>query len=314
MIRQPARSARLAHWSAVAAAALCLPLATATAQVVPSPPELDLDGGRAKVEAAETRDMDLIEKLGDRVPLDVELVNERGETVRLGDYFNADKPVILNLGYYGCPMLCGQMVRGLGTSLHELEAGDGWVPGEKYEVVTISFDPSEGPAMAAEAKQEAMGMFEAESAGEGWHFLTGDEQAVRQIADAVGFPYRWSERAQQYVHPAAIMLLTPEGDVARYLYGITYPTTTLRLSLAESGRGEVVSTQDRILLYCFQYDPEHGKYTPAVMNLMRLAGGFTVVVLLIGIGIMSLRGARRQADFATQDTNANDSTDANDAK
>ncbi|MFA9477583.1 SCO family protein [Phycisphaerales bacterium AB-hyl4] len=269
----------------------------AWAQMVPAPPKLDLEGGGRGTAEAETRDLDLVEKLGDRVPLDATLVDETGQTVRLGDYFDADRPVILNLAYYGCPMLCGQMIRGLGTSLRELENRDGWVPGQDYEVVTISFDPTESSAMAAEAKKQAMRMLNDEQAAAGWHFLTGEDADVRAIAEAVGFPYRWSERAQQYVHPAAIMLLTPDGRVSRYLYGVSYPTTTLRLSLVESSEGKVGSTMDRVLLYCFAFDESRGEYTLVAMNLMRLAGAMTVVVLLIAIGVMTVRGMQRQAQF-----------------
>ncbi|MEX0742309.1 MAG: SCO family protein, partial [Phycisphaeraceae bacterium] len=202
MTRQPdgrglraRRNARALARLATTVAVCLLSAAGAMGQMVPAPPELDVDGGGKGPSAAETRDLDLVEKLGDSVPLDAPLIDETGQTVRLGDYFQADRPVILNLGYYGCPMLCGQMIRGLGTSLRELEDRDGWVPGQDYEVVTISFDSTEGPAMAGEAKQQALRMLQDDRAGEGWHFLTGDAAQVREIANAVGFPYLWSDRA-----------------------------------------------------------------------------------------------------------------------
>lgn len=315
---QPPHHARKTTWAAAALLALTAVAAppfsvqTADAQMVPAPPKLNVEGGRKGPEPAETKNLEMVEKLDEQVPLDLTFTNEDGETVELADYFQSDKPVILNLGYYGCPMLCGQVIRGLSQSLHELEQQDDWVPSDQYEVVTISFDHREDLDMAVEAKKNAMPMFEDDaSAARGWHFLTSNAENVKTLADAVGFPYRWSEESQQYVHPAAIILLSPDGKVTRYLYGVSFPTATMRLSLVEASQGKVGSTSDQILLYCFQYDSERGEYTMVAMNMMRIAGALTVIVLAIAIGVMTVRSRHAAAAHSTERADStNDQADS----
>lgn len=223
-----------------------------------------------------------------QVPLDLEFKDEQGRTIRLGDYFKPDRPVILTLNYYRCPMLCGLQLNGFLQGLKELE----WMPSDQFEIVTISIDPLETPALAVEKKQNYMAQLGREGAGAGWHFLTGGEPNIQAVADAVGFRYSYDEETAQYAHAAALMVLTPDGRVARYLYGIEYPASKLKFALLEAGQGEIGSPLDQLLLYCFHYDSTDRQYTPVAMNIMRLGGGLTLSILAVAIGAMWLRDRR----------------------
>ena len=222
------------------------------------------------------------------VPLDLEFKDEKGQVVRLGDYFKPERPVILTLNYYRCPMLCGLQLNGFLQGLKDLE----WMPSDQFEIVTISIDPLETPALAAEKKQNYMTQLGREGAGAGWHFLTGGEGNIRAVADAVGFRYAYDKETAQYAHAAALMVLTPDGRVARYLYGIDYPASKIKFALLEAGQGEIGSPLDQLLLYCFHYDSTDRRYTPVAMNIMRVGGGLTVSILAIAIALMWLRDSR----------------------
>lgn len=266
------------------------------AQMVPAPPPLHVEGEQAAALPDEVKNAGITEKLQQQVPLDLTFTNEAGEPVELSTYFTPGKPVLLNLGYYECPMLCGLVWQGMVKSLKQLS----WTPGNEFTVVTVSFAPKETAELAAKKKATMIDDLGRPEAAAGWHFLTGSEENVRALADAVGFGYQWVEAKQQYAHTAAMILLTPEGKVSRYLYGIEFPAKTLRLSLVEASEGKAGSTADQILLYCFNYDPTAGQYTVQVMNLMRLAGVTTLVVLFIAITVMAIKGrTRRSADGAS---------------
>ncbi len=233
----------------------------------------------------EVRGVGVDEKRGDTLPLDLAFTDEQGRSVELGDFFSGDKPVILNLAYYRCPMLCGLVMDGMVQAAGRLA----WTPGREYEIVTVSIDPGETPALASSKKKTAMMYVDRRGAEAGWHFLTGDQVAIDRLTDALGWRYNYIPETNEYAHPAVIMVITPEGTVSRYLYGVQFPPNTMRLSLVEAADGKVGSATDRFLLFCFHFDDETGQYTANVMNIMRLAGALTVVLIAVGIGGMLLR-------------------------
>lgn len=233
-------------------------------------------------------DVGVDEQFDVQVPLDLKFKDEQGREVLLRDYFKPERPVILTLNYYRCPMLCGLQLNGFLQGLRELD----WMPADQFEIVTISIDPLETPELAKEKKKNYMAQLGREGAGAGWHFLTGGEPNIRAVADAVGFRYTYDEETAQYAHAAALMVLTPEGRIARYLYGIEYPGSTLKLALLEAGEGEIGSPLEQLMLYCFHYDSTDRQYTPVAMNIMRVGGGLTVSILVLAIGLMGLREFR----------------------
>ncbi len=220
------------------------------------------------------REVGFDQRLGEAVPLDLHFRDEAGKSVRLGDYFG-EKPVVLALVYYECPMLCTLTLNGLVSALGVLT----FDVGKEFEVVTVSFEPKETPEMAAAKKATYLARYKRKGAAEGWHFLTGDEEAIHALTAAVGFRYAWDERTQQYAHPAGIMVLTPDGRMARYLYGIEYAPKDLRFSLIEASEGKVGTAVDQVVLFCYHYDPQTGKYGAAIMRLLRVAGLLTMAGL-----------------------------------
>ena len=229
------------------------------------------------------RDVGIDQKLNNQVPLDLVFRDETGNAVRLGRYFG-QKPVVLVLAYYDCPMLCTIVLNGVLHSLKELK----FSVGQQFEVVTVSFDPTEKPALAAAKKAIYVGLYGRPGAAAGWHFLTGDESSIRQLTQAVGFRYSYDPRTRQYFHATGIMVLTPDGHLARYFYGIRYPSGNLRLGLVEASQGKIGSPVEQVLLYCSQYDPETGKYSVIVSHVLKLAGLATVLSLAGLILAMSL--------------------------
>ena len=236
-----------------------------------------------------TPKVSVVEKLGQTIPLDLPFVDDTGKPVKLGDYFTGRRPVILQLGYYGCPMLCTLVSEGMANSLRQLTLK----PGEEVEVLYISIDPHEKPALAAEKKASIVKVWNQPGADKALHLLTGTEKDIVRLTEAVGFQYQWVESARQFAHPAVLVVLSPEGKVTRYLYGVNYDPTTLRLSLVESAAGKVGSSTDRFILTCFQYDGKQGKY--AVMAVRLLQAGALVTVATLGTVIFMLfRWERRR--------------------
>ena len=217
------------------------------------------------------------QKLNEQLPLDLTFRDETGREVRLGEYFNHGRPVILSFVYYECPMLCNQVLNGLAGSLKTLSFN----VGKEFEVVTVSFDPRETPSLAAAKKDSYMARYNREGAEKGWHFLTGDGKSIAALTQAAGFRYAWDEKNQQFAHASAIMLSTPEGRLARYFYGIEYAPKELRLGIVEASANKIGSPVDQLLLYCYHYDPASGKYGLAIMNIVRLAGAITVVCIFL---------------------------------
>jgi protein SCO1/2 len=235
------------------------------------------------------REIGFDQKLGQALPPDLAFRDEGGRPVRLGDYFGR-KPVVLNLVYFDCPMLCTVSLSGLASALDVLS----FTAGREFELVTISFDPRETPARAAATKKAHLQRYPRPGAEGGWHFLTGEREAIDRLTRAVGFRYVWDEETKQFAHPAGLLVLTPEGRIARYLFGIEYAPKDLRLALVEAGAGRVGTPFDQVLLYCYKYDPHRGRYSAQILNLVRLGAGLTVLAL--GVFILTLwRRERGQA-------------------
>lgn len=219
------------------------------------------------------KDVGIDQKLNDEVPLDLAFRDEHGKTVELAQFFGS-KPVILTLVYYNCPMLCTQVLNGLDRTLKQIPMEIG----KDFNVVTVSIDPTERPVLA-EAKQAMYaGMYGRPGAAEGWHFLTGDEPQIKRLAQAVGFRYAYDSESKQFAHASVIMMLTPEGRLSRYFYGIQYPERDIRLGLEEASQGKISSPVDSILLFCYHYDPHTGKYGLLISRVIQLAGLLTVVI------------------------------------
>jgi len=214
------------------------------------------------------------QNLNQQIPADSIFTDDLGRTVRLGDYFGK-RPMILNLVYYNCPMLCGEVLSGLESSLRMMK----FDVGKEFDVLTVSFDPRETPEMAAAKKAEFLKRYKRAGAEQGWHFLVGKQDAIDALTKAAGFQYQYDEQTKQFAHASAIMILTPEGKIAQYYYGIEYPPKDLRLGLVEAGQGKIGNVVDQLLLYCYHYDPEKGKYSAIVMRIVRLAGVATMLLL-----------------------------------
>jgi protein SCO1/2 len=214
-------------------------------------------------------------QLGESVPTELTFRNASGETVTLERYFDGETPVILNLVYHDCPMLCGLMLDGFTSSLQSLS----WTPGDKFRVLTVSFNHREGPEMARRQKEAYVNRLDRAGAADGWHFLTGDEQTIRRLTDAVGFNFRWVEKKQEYAHPTTQIFLSGTGVVTRYIYGIEVPGGDVRKALVEASDGEVGNAIDQAAMYCFQFDPEKNTYTADAFNLMKIGSVFTVLLL-----------------------------------
>lgn len=235
------------------------------------------------------REVGFDQKLGATVPLDAPFTDEAGREVKLGDYFGT-KPVVLNLVYFDCPMLCTVSLNGLESALQVLS----FLPGREFELVTISFDAKEGPALAAQKKKAHVMRLQRPGAEAGWHFLTGGPAAIQAVSRAIGFRYAWDAETRQFAHPAGLVVLTPDGRVARYLFGIEYAPKDLRLALVEAADGKIGGPVDQLLLYCYRYDPVTGRYGPAIMDILRLAAGLTMLGLF-GFIFLAWRRERRAA-------------------
>ena len=233
------------------------------------------------------------QKLDAQIPLDAVFRDEAGRQVKLAEYFG-QRPVILSLVYYQCPMLCTQVLNGAVAAFKVLN----FTVGEDYDVVTVSFDPKETPAMAAAKKETYLAKYGRPQAAKGWHFLTGEQPAITALAGAVGFRYTFDQSTLQYVHSSAIMVLTPQGRVSKYFYGIDYPPRDIRLGLIEASSGKIGTPVDQLLLYCYHYDPHSGKYSMIVMNVLRLAGVATVALMLGFVGLMWIRDRRKLKNAA----------------
>jgi protein SCO1/2 len=277
-------SGSLARVCLVAVALVCSPVLSLLAQK--SRPDA---GTAATQPVAALKEIGIDQKPNAKLPLDAEFSDENGAPVKLGQFFGP-RPVVMALVYYGCPMLCTQVLNGLAGSLQGLS----FSAGQEYDVVVVSFDPGETPAMATERKTQFVSRYIRAADTSRIHFLTGRESSIKALTTAVGFRYAWDKQTGQFAHPAAITVLTPDGRISRYLYGVEFAPKDLKLALIEASAGEIGSVVDQAMLFCYHYDPETGRYGLAIMNLVRAAGALTVLVIG-GWIFMSLRRERRQA-------------------
>ena len=214
------------------------------------------------------------QRLDAQLPPDLIFRDETGKAVKLGDYFGR-KPLILNLVYYNCTMLCGEALAGLSSAMRLIK----FDVGNEFDVVTVSFDPRETPEMAAAKKADYVKRYGRASAAGGWHFLTGQPESINALTKAVGFQYQYDPKTNQYAHATAIMVVTPQGRISRYFYGVDFPPKDLRMGLVEASQSKIGNAVDAVLLYCYHYNPETGKYGAMVGNILRMAGAATILLL-----------------------------------
>ncbi len=234
------------------------------------------------------------QKLDGQVPLDLQFRDENGNTVKLGDYFHTGRPVVLNLVYYQCPMLCGEVLQGLTAAVKVIK----FMPGKEFEIVTVSIDPRETPELARAKKQTFLERLNRPGAENGWHFLVGQKDQIDKLANAVGWEYQYDPKTDQFAHAAGIVLLTPKGKIAQYYYGVEYSARDMRLGMVEASQNKIGTLADEVLLYCYHYDPRTGKYGAVVTNIIRLAGVATVVILG-GFLVVMFRQDRKEQGIGT---------------
>jgi protein SCO1/2 len=263
------------------------------------------DGGRAAAQLPPSlQGVGFDQRLDAQVPLDLEFRDETGQAVKLGDYFG-DKPVILVLAYYRCPMLCTQVLNGLVRAMLDMPLD----AGKDFNVVTVSFDPRETPELAAAKKKTYLERYGRPGAESGWHFLTGEQAAIDRLTTAVGFRYRYDAKNDQFAHASGIMVLTPGGRLSRYFYDISFSPRDVRLGLVEASQGKIGSAVDKVLLFCFHYDPNEGKYGAVVMNFIR-AGGVVTILSIGSLFAVLWRQDRRKSRAAKPDLPASAGTRA----
>ena len=231
------------------------------------------------------KDVGIDQRLNEQLPLDAVFKDDQGREVRLGEYFKG-KPVVLALIYYSCPMLCNQVLNGMLSSVRQVSFN----AGEEFQIVAVSFDSRETPHLAAAKKQTYVKAYNRASGDAGWHFLTGDEANIKRVTDAVGFRYKWDDKTNQFAHASGMFLLTPEGKLARYFYGIEYRPRDVRLGLVEASQSRIGTPVDTLMLYCYHYDPRTGKYGPVVMNIMKVAGVITLGLIAGMLLMLRKRG------------------------
>lgn len=236
-------------------------------------------------------DVGIDQRLNEQVPLDLPFRDENGGAVKLGDYFNHGRPIILTLVYYECPMLCNQVLNDLTAAMKTVSLE----MGRDYEIVTVSFDARETPQLARDKKASYVARYGRAGAEAGWHFLTGDQSSIDALTRAVGFRYKFDEKTNQFAHASGIMLTTPEGKLSHYFYGLEYAPKDVRLGLVEASQHKIGSPVDQLLLYCYHYDPATGKYGFAIIKVIRLAGVVTVVGIVGLLLLLRRRGAGRSS-------------------
>lgn len=236
----------------------------------------------------ELKEVGIEEHLGESISLDLEFIDEQGKNVLLGTYFKPPRPVILTLVYHNCPNLCHFLLDGFTQSLRQLK----WNVGEEFEILTVSIDPTEKTEFSLKKKRHRVKKYGRPSAAEGWHFLTGTEKNIQQLAKEVGFNYRYDSDQNEYAHSAAIFILTPEGKISRYLYGIQFKKLDLKLALLEASEGKIGNVVDKFLLFCYHYDPKGRKYAIFAVNLMKL--GAVAMLLILGSFLAVLFRRKKQ--------------------
>lgn len=226
--------------------------------------------------------MGIEEHLGDTIPLDLTFATSTGDSVTIGSLMQDGKPVLLNPVYYNCPMLCSMVINAVYQGVNDVK----WNPGDEFTIITFSINPKEDHKLAASVKDSIMQRFDRKGAADGWHFLTGREQTIRQLTESIGFKYERLEQRGQYAHSAAIMFLSPKGTITRYLYGIKYGEFDIRNALYEAADGEIGSTIDKVVLYCYVYDADANSYVPVAWRIMQVGGFITLIALGLFLGFM----------------------------
>ncbi|HXJ06483.1 MAG TPA: SCO family protein [Candidatus Acidoferrum sp.] len=260
---------------------LLLVASAATAQAVP-----DNTGPASRYMPAVLRNVGFEPPLNGHLPLDLAFRDETGRNVQFRDYFN-QRPVVLALVYYGCPMLCDEVEQGVVGTLRMLS----FTPGKDYEVVFVSFDPRETPDMAAQKKQVAVSHFRRPETASGWHFLTGSKESIDALTKGANFRYTFDQKSGLFAHASGIMLLTPDGRISRYFYGVEYPSRDVRLGLVDASAGKIGTPIDRALLFCYHYDPASGRYSTSILKIIRLGGVLTILGLVAGMLVFRRRDA-----------------------
>ena len=264
--------------------AVAMTVTSATAQKLPNVPT---PGEAASTQASLLQEIKFDQKLDAQVPLDLLFRDETGRAVPLSDYFGK-RPVILALVYYECPMLCSQVLSGLTSALDVLQFN----VGKEFDVVAVSFNPKEGPGLAQGKRQSTIERYKRPGTEQGWHFLTGPPESIAQLTDAVGFKYAWDETTKQYAHAAGVVVLTPEGKVSKYFFGIEYAPRDLKFGLIQAADNKIGSPVEKLLLYCYHYDPATGTYGVVAMTAVRIAGGLTILGMAAFWFVMWRRGKR----------------------
>ncbi len=236
----------------------------------------------SNVRPAALQKVGIDQKLNNQIPLDLHFRDEAGRDVRLGEYFGS-KPIIMTPVYYGCPMLCSQILSGLVSGLKPVV----FDAGKQFDVIAVSFDPTETPQLAFEKKHNYVARYGRAGSENGFHFLTGDGPAIKALTDALGFRYTYDPQTKQFAHASGVMIATPDGSISRYLYGVDYAPRDLRLTLVEASERKIGTPVDELLLVCYHYDPATGKYGAIAMNFLRLAGALTIICIAIFLVMLS---------------------------
>lgn len=242
----------------------------------------------------EIPDIGIDQKVGETIPLDLEFIDETGRTVQLGDYFDGRRPVVLSLVYFDCPMLCGEVLNGKVEALKNMNL----MLGDDFQAVTVSFDPGEDATMAAAKKEVFLQEYGKPGGQQGWHWLTGEKDNIDALCEATGFSYYYDPDIDQFAHAGAIMVLTPDGAISRYFFGIEYPAKDVRLALLEASKNQIGSAVEQLLLLCYQYDPTTGTYNLMVFRLLQVGGLATVLTMAFVVFLLfrfEKRKARREA-------------------
>jgi protein SCO1/2 len=254
----------------------------------------DESAGTPNTTPPELTGVEIVEHLGGSLPGDAALRDAEGRSVKLGDYSDGKRPTLFVFAYHTCPMLCSLVLDAVVRSLNDV----GWTVGDQFDVVSLSIDPHDTPETATRKRAQVVSSYarakDAASITRGFHFLVGDETNIRRVTEAIGFKYNYDARQKQYAHPAAIYLLTPQGRIARYLYGIQYEPNDVRLGLLEASEGRSISTTEKVLMSCYRYDPQGKHYTLVAMNVMRLGGVVTIAGLGGFLTIMWARERRKR--------------------
>lgn len=255
------------------------------------------EGGMAPKVASEMPDelqgVDIEEKLGEKIDLSLKVRNDNGEVVELGSFFDGKHPVIISPVYFSCPGLCNFHLNGLTDGLKLLD--DGWTVGSKFQVVAFSFDSKEQPDVAAAKKATYVKLYERPQSADGWHFVTADEEVVQALTSSVGFKFRWDEKAKEWAHASAAIVVTPQGVISRYLPGIMFEPKDIKIALNEATEGKIGSIVDNIMLFCFKYDPQQSKFVLAASQVMKAGGAIMILLMVLWLLPIYIRSVRAKS-------------------